>query len=702
MLGKKQLFIISIVLSVPNFTLAQTNYWIIFTDVQADSLKRAFATASNDTVVMSVASNLGKYYEEKNRDSALYYFNKQLAIAQQLKAQWYEADAYSFIGYLAGVVGDYPVALESLIKSEDIVESGSINMESWDFPLFATLRGSSISAGQLRAANELRFGFLYGLIGEHRKRLTHLFECDRIAKEIDDEVMLSHSNINIGWAYLALGQLDSALQFEKNALYYINKTGYKTYEGVTLYLIGNIYELKGDLDEAQKYYHQSVEANRSQRTFAYMGDAYLAIAKLVLSRGQPDSSLYYSNRALSAYQTANAPQGLLSTFQSFATSYRAIGQIDSAYYYQNLYVAIKDSLYNAEKIRMFEGINFDEKLKNEQLEKERIQTEARYTTYTLLSGIVVSLIIAFLLYRNILIRKRSHNLLKAQNEQIAKQRTEVEEALENLKATQSQLIHSEKMASLGELTAGIAHEIQNPLNFVNNFSEVNKELIAELKEEIEKGDVNEAKSIAEDLEQNEEKIRHHGQRAEGIVKGMLQHSRTSQGEKEPTDINALADEYLRLAYHGMRAKDKSFNAEFKTDFDPNLPKVNVVPQDIGRVLLNLINNAFFAVNQNSQRYSERSEESRDYKPEVIVSTKLSPLGGGLRGVRIIVSDNGPGIQEQIREKIFQPFFTTKPTGQGTGLGLSLSYDIIKAHGGEIKVEGKEVNGTEFTVHLPIV
>jgi signal transduction histidine kinase len=253
------------------------------------------------------------------------------------------------------------------------------------------------------------------------------------------------------------------------------------------------------------------------------------------------------------------------------------------------------------------------------------------------------------------------------------------------------------MASLGELTAGIAHEIQNPLNFVNNFSEVSKELIAEMNEELAIGteaSVQLAKEIAGDIEQNLEKINHHGKRADAIVKGMLQHSRTSSGVKEPTDINALADEYLRLSYHGLRAKDKSFNADFKLEADENLPKINVIPQDIGRVLLNLINNAFYVVNEKVKKNID------GYKPEVIVKTSLIPPSGG-GGASISVSDNGPGIPPHIVDKIFQPFFTTKPTGSGTGLGLSLSYDIVKAHGGEISVESNEGEGSEFIIQMPI-
>lgn len=291
------------------------------------------------------------------------------------------------------------------------------------------------------------------------------------------------------------------------------------------------------------------------------------------------------------------------------------------------------------------------------------------------------------------ITEEKKEILENQNkvlEQKVQERTEeLETSLENLKATQAQLIQAEKLASLGELTAGIAHEIQNPLNFVNNFSEVSQELIEEMQEEIEKDDKEEAKAISEDLKQNLEKINHHGKRADAIVKGMLEHSRISTGEKTPTDINALADEYLRLSYHGLRAKDKSFNSDFEVQLETNLPQVNVVAQDIGRVLLNLINNAFYAVHQKSQK------EIEDYQARVIVQTKSME-----DRVEISVQDNGTGIPEHVQEKIFQPFFTTKPTGQGTGLGLSLSYDIVKAHQGQLSIETKEGEFTKFFITLP--
>ncbi len=306
-------------------------------------------------------------------------------------------------------------------------------------------------------------------------------------------------------------------------------------------------------------------------------------------------------------------------------------------------------------------------------------------------------ITAFKLDRTEKVKRTTAILLEETIEELEQKRKAIEEtnsalqkSLEELKAAQAQLIQSEKMASLGELTAGIAHEIQNPLNFVNNFSDVSTELVDEMNEEINKGNLEDAKQIAKDLKQNLEKINHHGKRAGDIVKGMLQHSRSSSGQKELTDINALADEYLRLAYHGLRAKDKTFNAAMKTDFDESIGLVKIIPQDIGRVVLNLITNAFYAVTERKKLQPE------GYEPVVAVGTKKET-----GKVEIWVSDNGTGIPQRVLDKIFQPFFTTKPTGQGTGLGLSLSYDIVKAHGGELKVETKEGEGSGFVIQLPI-
>ena len=366
--------------------------------------------------------------------------------------------------------------------------------------------------------------------------------------------------------------------------------------------------------------------------------------------------------------------------------YQKQGKQDSAYHY----LTLKDSLSgliqehsNATEVQQFE---FNGQLKRKEQESAIIlQTQkdrSRILTYIFLTAVAFFLVIALIQWRNSSQKKKANLVLQQQKQK-------VESTLHELRSTQAQLIQSEKMASLGELTAGIAHEIQNPLNFVNNFSELNSELSNELNQEAAKGNLEEVRSIAKNIQENSEKINHHGKRADAIVKGMLQHSRSGAGIKEPTDINALAEEYLRLVYHGSKGTDPSFEIALKKDFDDTIGKINIIPQDIGRVLLNLINNAFYSVNE------KRKTSGENYQPMVSVYTKKT-------GDKLLlgVVDNGNGIPQKVIDKIFQPFFTTKPAGQGTGLGLSLSYDIVKAHGGEINVKTKEFEGTEFIIQLP--
>ncbi len=371
---------------------------------------------------------------------------------------------------------------------------------------------------------------------------------------------------------------------------------------------------------------------------------------------------------------------------------KKIKKRDSAFYYhlktQDSLTGVIQNHSNALEIQQFQ---FDQRKlnKKEQAAIQKAIREQKQRSRTLIYVFVTS--VAFLMVI-LIIQWRNSNQKRRANETLRQQKEKVEGALTELRSAQAQLIQKEKMASLGELTAGIAHEIQNPLNFVNNFSEVNTELIDEMELEIEKGDMAEIKAIALDVKENSKKINLHGKRADAIVKGMLQHSKSGSGTKEATDINALADDYLRLAYHGFQAKDKNFSAAMVTDFDADLPKIKVIPQDIGKVMINLFNNAFYAVNQKAKTAGE------DYRPEVSVSTSLEN-----GQVVIEVKDNGIGIPDAIKEKIMQPFFTTKPTGEGTGLGLSLTYDmVVKGHGGSIQVNSVEGEGSEFIIQLLIV
>ncbi|MFI5153643.1 MAG: sensor histidine kinase, partial [Chitinophagales bacterium] len=398
----------------------------------------------------------------------------------------------------------------------------------------------------------------------------------------------------------------------------------------------------------------------------------------------------YANKALANSQRSNFLHYELGAAKILGQNYTSLHQSDSVVKFLRMTISTNDSIFNQSKLRQFQFVGFSEEQRQKEIEaaKEKFRNQVRF--YSLMAALAVFLIIAAILYRNNRQKQKANLLLNSQ-------KLEIESTLSSLKATQKQLIQSEEMASLGEMTAGVAHEIQNPLNFVNNFSELNTELIVEMENEIRNGRAGEALDLAASIRQNMEKINQHGKRADGIVKGMLQHSRVSSGQKEPVELNAFVDEYFRLSYHGMRAKDprdlagKSFSCETRTDFDPSIGKINIVPEAIGRALLNLFNNAFYSVSE-KKRKSDGS-----FQPVVLVKTMKSG-----KNIEITVKDNGIGIPEKNIDKIYQPFFTTKPAGQGTGLGLSLAYDIIVSeHGGELTVNSAEGEFAEFNIRLPL-
>jgi signal transduction histidine kinase len=516
-----------------------------------------------------------------------------------------------------------------------------------------------------------------------QQEIFHFAEARRVAILINNKQRIMLADMNLGGAYLSVNKIDSALIFLNEAKEMTLRFGPKKYLGFILMNLGDIARKKGDVVTEKHYYYEGVSSSAEQKNQTTLTWLYLRLTDVYVLEKQKDSSLYFAKKAFQSISTLGISSGetlnIGTAYQKLCDSYALWGQTDSAYKYAGLALAAKDKVNNIqiENLAEFQSLSLKEQLRLQNLEKEKALYQSRVRTYTLLAGLLVFLIVAVLLYRN--------------NRQKHKANIVLEGTLTELRSAQNQLIQSAKMASLGELTAGIAHEIQNPLNFVNNFSEVSIELLTELKEEEEKGNKEDVIAIAGDLSQNLDKIRHHGKRADAIVKGMLQHSQASSGQKELIDINALADEYLRLAYHGLRAKDKDFNAELVSHLDEKLPKVNVIPQDIGRVMLNIINNAFYAVQQKSKT------AGTGYKPMVELST--AQQNGS---VVISVKDNGIGIPDSIKEKIMQPFFTTKPTGEGTGLGLSLSYDIVvKGHGGRIEVDTKEDDFTEFIISLPL-
>jgi signal transduction histidine kinase len=437
----------------------------------------------------------------------------------------------------------------------------------------------------------------------------------------------------------------------------------------------------GNKDQAFRFLQASIQKYEGDGDMVGLADACNIKAGFFSVLKEPDSAIRYARKGLEAATRFNYKTAVIDAARILVKEL-AVKDTGKAFLYQGILLAATDSLYGSRKIQELQKTLFDVQQRQYQFEEAQRLRDGQRRQNLFLASAFVLLTVSVILYRNNRQKQKANKILQS--------------TLSELKATQTQLIQSEKMASLGELTAGIAHEIQNPLNFVNNFSELNKELIGELKEAIQSGNKHEAEEIAGDLMANEEKVSQHGKRADAIVKSMLQHSRKSGGQKEPTDINALCEEYLRLAYQGFRAKDQSFNASLETSFDPSAGKVHIDPQEIGQVLLNLYNNAFYALREKSK------SAGPGFIPMVTVRSRVQE-SDNKKMVELSISDNGNGIPEGIRVKIFQPFFTTKPTGQGTGLGLSLSYDIVtKGHGGELKVVTNEGEGTDFIIQLPNV
>ena len=596
-----------------------------------------------------------------NFGTALELLFKALGLSEQTEfIENIGTDHYQ-IGVTYKYLGNFEKALDSLYKSLSLYR-GVKHRLLLSYPLNVI--------GSVYFENE-----------DYIRALEYYQEGLVLRQESLDKLGEAGSLDNIGFTYFKLNDYTRAIDYCTRSLAISKITVDKRSQANAMQHLAEIYKQAGDTNQAIQFCNKSLQIRKliGDRR----GETEILLFLASLHKEQPEKNqeiVEWLGNAATISEEIKGLDLLSKTRFAFYEYYKQQEKFKEAIEQLELHIQLEKELHKNSVNQKMQNLEISHKA-----EEAKKETDA--------------------------VRLRNKELNEL-NTEIREQKEKIEITLADLKSTQAQLIQSEKMASLGELTAGIAHEIQNPLNFVNNFSEVSTELVDEMNEEIEKGNLTDAKEIANDLKQNLEKINHHGNRAADIVKGMLQHSRSSSGVKELTDINALCDEYLRLSYHGLRAKDKSFNATMITDYDKSIGNINIIPQDIGRVILNLINNAFYAAPLNSvlslrsAREPARGFLDPDYKhnPTVWIKTSKNPPAGG-RGAEVVISvrDNGPGIPKKILDKIFQPFFTTKPTGQGTGLGLSLSYDIVKAHGGELSVRNplENVQTTEARPDYPV-
>jgi two-component system NtrC family sensor kinase len=642
-----------------------------------DELKQA----TNEQIRLRIMDSLSMYYLyfSTQTDSSLFYSDASINIAFPLEDKRYLILAYARRANYFWQKTNLKAALENSFQGIQL-------SKEYRIPDYLSTHYDNIIRTYGQYANDEQTFKNTALQKEYLKYSKDPF--------FDQKLL---SLINVGYAHSMKKKHDSAYFYLTKA--YAASKGSKDQisSDLALAFLGKIYNTLEKYDLADSVFLKCVEQCKRNYDNQILNSLYGDLAGNYISLKQFRKATIAARMGLNNARLINDPFATLISLKILTNCYDSLGIKDSTFYFLRLTNRINDSLFNATNVSGMQEVAFSDQIKqkekqaNEVLEREKDRNKVRM--YGFFTAIGVFLLIAFIMWRNSRQREKAYELLQKQKDETDKQKAKAEQTLEELKSTQAQLVQREKMASLGELTAGIAHEIQNPLNFVNNFSEVNKELLDEMENELNAGNKEEAIAIAKDIKENEEKINHHGQRADAIVKGMLQHSRNSSGHKEPTDINALAEEYLRLSYHGVRAKDKTLNATLQTNVDESIGKLNIIPQDIGRVLLNLYNNAFYAINEKSKQQNE------NYEPTISVSTKKINDKSDSHRIEVRVKDNGNGIPQKVLDKIFQPFFTTKPTGQGTGLGLSLSYDIVKAHGGELKVETKEGEGAEFVINL---
>ncbi|UOQ98585.1 ATP-binding protein [Hymenobacter sp. 5317J-9] len=621
-----------------------------------DSLRHLLARPLPDTSRVVLLCQLSDQLWTQRTDSAAVYAYKALALARRVHYRHGEGEALNRLG--------------AALRESNLARALEVFQKS--------LRIAEVTHDRALAAQNLRsIGIIYVYLRDQRQGLAYYFRALKIGEELRDERRVVIELSNIGLAYDLFNQLDSSRIFQERA--YALARRLRTPTNYILYGLGNVARKQGRTAQAKAFYRASITESKKVQHLRSLNFAYVGLATLYQQQGRLDSSVYYARLGCQAAQTNGFLRGVLNASTLLTQDFKTRGNADSALKYQSLMLVMKDTLFGQEKVMRLQNLNYREQQRAQEAAAGQARLKARYRTYGLVAGLVALLALALLLARHARQQERAREAL--------------EQSLAELKTAQDQLVQREKMAFLGELTAGIAHELQNPLNFVKNFAEVSTDLVDEITGEHR--DPTRSTGLEQEiltgLKQNLQQISQHGQRATSIIKGMLEHSRAGTSQRVPTNLNAVVEDSLRLAYQGLRTKDKEFTAELVTELAPGLPRIEAMSQDLGRVLINLFTNAFHAVQQR-----QRQSPDPGYRPTVTVSTHAVP-----GAVEIQVKDNGTGMSDGVKEKIFQPFFTTKPVGEGTGLGLSLSHDIVTTgHGGTLTVESREGEGTEFVVRLP--
>ena len=624
--------------------------------VVLDSLRQLLRLPQTDYNRVLLLCQVSDQLWTQRTDSAAVYAQQALALARRVGYRHGEGEALNRLG--------------AALRESNLARSLELFQQS--LRIARATRDQALTAQNLRS-----IGIIYVYLRDRHQALRYYFQALKIGEQLHDERRVVIELSNIGLAYDVFGQLDSAQLYQARALGLARRLHTPT--NYILYGLGNAARRRGEVAQARTYYHQSITESKKVGHLRSLNFAYVGLAELYQQIGRLDSSIYYARLGCQAGRTNGFLRGVLNASTLLTKDFKRRGLPDSALKYQSLVLVMKDTLFGQEKVMRLQNLNYREQQRAQRAAAAQAALRARYRTFALVGVLLGLLVLAIILARHASQQRRAREAL--------------EQSLVELKTAQDQLVQREKMAFLGELTAGIAHELQNPLNFVKNFAEVSTDLVEDMgSEEPGRNSALQGEILA-GLKQNLQQISQHGQRATSIIKGMLEHSRTGTGPRETVTLNTLVSDSLRLAQQGLRTKDRDFEVQVTTTLAPGLPHVSVVPLELSRVFINLFTNAFYALQQR-QRQQPATEA---YRPALTVTTAAVPAG-----LEVRIRDNGTGMSKAVQAKIFQPFFTTKPVGEGTGLGLSLSHDIVTTgHGGTLRVESREGEGTEFILSLPV-